>query len=63
LKTSSALGHLSIVVGCFLFSWGILVAPNIEPNIKGIIINPVFWGLIAIFGGICANTRRFRKEK
>lgn len=47
-------GHLGIVVGCYLFTWGIYLLPSSSPTPIGIFTRPLFWGLFSIFGGICA---------
>lgn len=59
-KTSLIIfGHTSIVLGCFMLTWGIYLLPHSEPTIGHILGRPLFWGLIAIFGGICANYHGF----
>jgi hypothetical protein len=52
-------GHLCIVLGCFLVTWGIYLLPYSEPILLHIVARPLFWGLISIFGGICANYHGF----
>ena len=47
-------GHVSIVVGCVLFTWGIYLLPHSQPVWQHIIFRPLFWGMISIFGGICS---------
>ena len=47
-------GHVTIVVGCFLVTWGISLPPVPQPAAVDIFGRPLFWGLISIFGGICA---------
>lgn len=47
-------GHACIVVGALLVTWGIYLLPYSEPVWQHIIFRPLFWGLISIFGGICA---------
>jgi len=59
-KTSLIIfGHTSIILGCFMFTWGIYLLPYSEPTIAHILERPLFWGLISIFGGICANFHGF----
>ncbi len=59
-KTSLIIfGHTSIILGCFMLTWGIYLLPYSEPTIGHILGRPLFWGLIAIFGGICANYHGF----
>lgn len=52
-------GHACIVAGCFLVTWGIYLLPHSEPTLLHILGRPLFWGLISIFGGICANYHGF----
>ena len=52
-------GHVCIVLGCFLVTWGIYLLPYSKPTPLHIIARPLFWGLISIFGGICANYHGF----
>lgn len=52
-------GHSCIVVGCMLISWGIYLAPYTKPTFIHIFTRPLFWGLISLFGGICANYHGF----
>ena len=60
-------GHLCIVLGCFLVTWGIYLLPYSDPSLLHIFTRPLFWGLFSIFGGICANYHGFcacvRREK
>jgi hypothetical protein len=59
-KTAAIIfGHVSIVLGCYMVTWGIYIIANSEPTIGGILSRPLFWGFIAIFGGICANYHGF----
>lgn len=46
-------GHILVVVGCFLLTWGIYLLPHSKPLFVHIVGRPLFWGLISIFGGIC----------
>ena len=52
-------GHTCIVVGAFLLTWGITLLPYSEPTLVGILTRPLFWGIISILGGICANYHGF----
>ncbi|MCX8157815.1 MAG: hypothetical protein N3J91_15480 [Verrucomicrobiae bacterium] len=52
-------GHACIITGCFLVTWGIYLLPHSEPRLLHIFGRPLFWGLISIFGGICANYHGF----
>ncbi|MBC7349294.1 MAG: hypothetical protein H5U05_04905 [Candidatus Aminicenantes bacterium] len=52
-------GHTIIVVGCFLVTWGIYLLPYTKPTFAQVLGRPLFWGLISIFGGICANYHGF----
>ncbi|MCD4650759.1 MAG: hypothetical protein K8S56_03110 [Candidatus Cloacimonetes bacterium] len=47
-------GHLLIVLGCFLTTWGLHLLNIKMPNVLYIFLRPLFWGLISIFGGICS---------
>ena len=47
-------GHLCIVMGYYLFAWGIYLLPASSPTPAGILTKPLFWGLFSIFSGICA---------
>jgi len=47
-------GHLVVVVGCYLTTWGIYLLPHSEPTVAHIFGRPLFWGLFSTFGGICA---------
>jgi hypothetical protein len=47
-------GHMCILVGCILTTWGIYLLPYSQPTLEHIIFRPLFWGLFSIFGGICA---------
>jgi len=52
-------GHVCIVAGCALVTWGIYLLPHSQPVWQHIIFRPLFWGMISIFGGICANYHGF----
>ncbi|MCD4828946.1 MAG: hypothetical protein K8R90_05900 [Candidatus Cloacimonetes bacterium] len=52
--TTIFIGHLFVVTGCFLITWGIYLLPVSEPILSHILLRPLFWGLICLFGGICA---------
>jgi DMSO reductase anchor subunit len=52
-------GHVLIVVGCILVTLGIYLLPHSEPTWRHVFTRPLFWGLISIFGGICANFHGF----
>jgi hypothetical protein len=47
-------GHAAVVVGCYLFTWGLYLLPYSKPIPAHIVGRPLFWGMISIFGGICA---------
>lgn len=47
-------GHVIIVLGCYMVTWGLYLLPHFEPTPRDIFGGPLFWGLISIFGGICA---------
>jgi hypothetical protein len=52
-------GHACIVVGCMLVTWGVLLIPYSQADWLHVLMSPFFWGLISIFGGICANYHGF----
>ena len=52
-------GHCLIVIGCYLIAWGIYLLPYSQPIPTHIFSRPLFWGLITLFGGICANFHGF----
>ena len=60
-------GHTTIVIGCAMITWGIYLLPVSKPTLAHILARPLFWGLISLFGGICANYHGFcqciRREK
>ena len=47
-------GHICIVLGCFMITWGIYLLPDSKPILSHILGRPLFWGLFSLFGGICA---------
>ena len=54
-------GHSCIVVGAYLITWGILLLPNSQPNLVGILGRPLFWGIFSLMGGVCAIFHGFCK--
>jgi len=52
-------GHICIVLGCFLITWGIYLLPYCQPTLLHIFTRPLFWGLFSVLGGICANYHGF----
>jgi hypothetical protein len=52
-------GHLCIVLGCFLITWGIYLLPYSKPTLAHIFFRPLFWGLFSVMGGLCANYHGF----
>lgn len=60
-KKSAIFGHLCIILGCYLVTWGIYLLPVGELTFVGILSKPLFWGLLLIFGGICAIVHSFCK--
>ena len=52
-------GHTTIVIGCTMITWGIYLLPYAKPTLAHILSLPLFWGLISLFGGICANYHGF----
>jgi hypothetical protein len=62
-------GHICIVVGAYLITFGIYLLPQCKPTFLYIIGMPLFWGIFCLFGGICAIfhgmcncVRNFRKK-
>jgi hypothetical protein len=52
-------GHACIVAGCFMIAWGIYLLPASKPTLAHVFGRPLFWGMISVFGGICANYHGF----
>ena len=52
-------GHTCIVVGCFLFAWGVYLIPHSQPTLVGVLARPLFWGMFSLLGGVCANYHAF----
>ena len=52
-------GHVCIVMGCLLITQGLYLLPHSKPILSHILFRPLFWGLICLFGGICANFHGF----
>lgn len=50
-----ALGHLAIVIGCFLIAFGIYQLPGMTaaPTALEVLDLPLFWGLFTLWGGNC----------
>lgn len=58
-KVTIILGHMFIVIGCILVTWGIYLLPYTGASILYVFVRPLFWGLISILGGICMNYHGF----
>lgn len=54
-------GHTCIVVGFVLITWGIYLLPYSRPDVVHILGRPLFWGMVAVGGGVCANYHGFCK--
>ena len=64
-------GHLCLLVGCFIFTWGMYDLVDWTVNTKGsqpvsgekllrlVFTRPLFWGLFSILAGFCANYHGF----
>jgi hypothetical protein len=52
-------GHMCVLTGCILATWGFYLLPHSEPTVAGIFLQPLFWGFFSIFGGICAISHGF----
>ena len=60
-KTKVLIGHIFLIAGCILLTWGLYLLPYSKPTFIDIFARPLFWGLISIFGGICAIFHGFCK--
>ena len=47
-------GHVCIVTGAYLITWGILLLPYSQPTLAHIFGRPLFWGIFSLMGGVCA---------
>jgi len=47
-------GHATVAAGCFLITWGLYLLPTAKPDLAHIFGRPLFWGMIAVGGGVCA---------
>ena len=47
-------GHTCILVGAYLITWGIYLAPTSQPALGYIFGRPLFWGIFSLMGGVCA---------
>ena len=47
-------GHIAILIGAYLITWGMLLLPYSEPRIEHVFFRPLFWGIFSLMGGICA---------
>ena len=47
-------GHGVVIVGCYLAAWGLALPPLERPGAADILGRPLFWGLFAVGGGVCA---------
>lgn len=54
-------GHVCIVLGCFLITWGLYLLPYSQPTLSHVFFRPLFWGLFSLMGGLCANYHGFCK--
>ena len=60
-RKEAIFGHFCVVLGCFLFVWGMYLLPVSKPTFVDVLTKPLFWGLFSIFGGICANVHSYRR--
>ncbi len=60
-KAMIIFGHCLIVVGAYLITWGMYLLPSFKPTFLSIVLGPLFWGIISVMGGICANYHGFCK--
>ena len=47
-------GHVCIVAGAYLITWGVILLPHTPANLVGIFGRPLFWGIFSVGGGVCA---------
>lgn len=47
-------GHVCVLIGAYLITWGILLLPHSDPKMAHIFGRPLFWGIFCLMGGICA---------
>ncbi len=47
-------GHVTVVIGFILITWGLYLLPYCKPTAAHIFGRPLFWGMFATGGGICA---------
>ena len=47
-------GHTSVVIGVAMITWGIYLLPYSKPTLLHIVARPLFWGFVALLGGICS---------
>lgn len=47
-------GHICIIIGCYLITWGMYLLPYSKPIPAHIFGRPLFWGFFSLFGGVCA---------
>jgi hypothetical protein len=52
---TAAIGHIAVVAGCFVLAFGIYQLPGMTeaPGILEVLDLPIFWGMIALWGGQC----------
>ncbi|MEO0136992.1 MAG: hypothetical protein ABIL86_05615 [candidate division WOR-3 bacterium] len=59
-RTATAVfGHITVVCGCFLITYGLYLLPYVKPTLAHIFGMPLFWGLICLLGGIGAVYHAF----
>lgn len=52
-------GHGAVIAGCYLAAWGLALPPLERPGAADILGRPLFWGLFAVGGGVCAIFHAF----
>ena len=60
-KAMIIFGHSLVVIGAYLITWGLYLLPSFKPEFLNIVLGPLFWGIISLMGGICANYHGFCK--
>jgi len=54
-------GHATVVLGFVLITWGLYLLPYSKPVAAHIFGRPLFWGMFAVGGGVCAIYHGFCK--
>lgn len=52
-RANLVFGHILVICGCFLITYGIYLVPRAKPDLAHILGMPLFWGFVVLFGGWC----------